>query len=128
MKITSFMRQLYPTMKRLVPFLCVQNSPSLFLVILFHEVVQFLHPFDVLELQGVLRLPCVVDVRPVLPLHQVLRLARLFAVVKVGIGVPVCFDGIYRSRASRGCEESGLQLCADYFTAVLSQPSSKHSG
>ena len=74
-------------------------------MILFHEVVQFLHALDVLQLQGVLGLPGVVDVRPVLPLHQVLRLARLFAGIKVGIGVPVRFDGINRSSSTRGCEE-----------------------
>lgn len=78
-----------------------KHPPLLLLLVLLLEVVQLLHALDVLQLERLLRLPGVVDVGPVLPLDQVLGVARLLAGVEVGVGVSVRLHCVHGGGAAR---------------------------
>lgn len=78
-----------------------KHSPLLLLLVLLLEIIQLLHALDVLQLECLLRFPGVVYVGPVLPLDQVLDVARLLAGVEVGVGVSVRLHCVHSGGAPR---------------------------
>lgn len=99
--------------------LLTKLSPFLFFLFLLLEIVQFLHAFDVLQLECLLCLPGVVDMGPVLPLYQILDLTSLFVGIEVGIGVPVCFYSIYSSCTSRCCRKEVKEYTVTFIYIYL---------
>lgn len=86
-----------------MPALPQQCSPLLLLLVFLLVIVQFLHAFDVLHLERLLRLPGVVNVGPVLPLDQVLDVTSLPAGTEVRVGITISFHGIHSGGTSCCC-------------------------
>lgn len=85
-------------------------APCVELFIFLFEVVQLLQALDLLLRQRVQALPRVVDVRPALPLDQILRFPFLVVGVEAFARVPVLLDGVHGRGSAGGYDSQRTQI------------------
>src|SRR6218665_661723 len=68
------------------------------------EVFQLLQSIDLHLVQGRLTLPCVVHMRPVLPLYKVLLFHFIVLQIQISIWIPIIFHVVDCGFASRSCK------------------------